>query len=334
MSLVAFAAAFTSHTVLLAQTSAVPGATKPALSLESAIELPSVEGRIDHLAYDLVRRRLFVAALGNGSLEVVDLDTKKRLKSVGGLSEPQGVVFLPEADLVAVACGGSGELVVYRAGSLERAADVQVGADADNVRFDPSTKLVYVGYGEGGLAVVDSSSWKVTGRMALGAHPESFQLDAKADRAFVNVPGKRAIEVVDLEERKVVDTWTLKEAESNYPMAIQGADRRLFVACRQPPRLLVLDPANGKTFDSLPLSGDADDVFLDEASGRVFASCGAGSIDVFARGEKGAFAPAGRVETAPGARTCLYVPAEEKLFLAVPRRGDKAAEIRVYDARR
>jgi len=117
-------------------------------------------------------------------------------------------------------------------------------------------------------------------------------------------------------------------------MAIQGADRRLFVACRQPAKLVVLDPSNGRTFDALDLSGDADDVFLDEASGRVYAACGAGSIDIFRRGEKGAYELERKIATAAGARTCLYSPGQEKLYLAVPHRGSQRAEIRVYDAGR
>jgi hypothetical protein len=196
------------------------------------------------------------------------------------------------------------------------------------------TKFVYVGYGEGGLAIVDARTWKVVGDIALGAHPESFQFDSMHRRLYANVPSKREIAVVDVETRKVLEAWPVKEAEGNFPMAMQGADRRLFVACRQPARLLVYEPLNGHVYDSLPLSGDADDVYLDEASGRLFASCGAGSIDVFDRDEKGAYLPAGKVETAPGARTCLYSPTEESLYLAVPRRGDRPAEIRVYGARR
>ncbi len=306
----------------------------PPLRLIEAIELPGVEGRIDHLALDLARRRLFVAALENGSLEVVDLEGKKRLKSVTGLAEPQQVLFLDEQDQLLVTNGGSGLLDVFDAHSLERVASVKIGEDADNLRYDPRTKLVYVGYGAGALAIVDAKDWKVVGEIALGGHPESFQFDARTKRALVNVPDKRQIVVIDLALRKVVETWPVKEAEKNYPMAIQGADRRVFVACRKPALLLVLDPANGRTFDALELAGDADDVFLDEASSRVFVSCGEGSIDVFQRGELGRYAPAGRMKTAAGARTCLYSPGEEKLYLAVPHRGDQRAEVRVYDARR
>jgi len=310
-------------------------ATRPevGLTLEASIELPGVEGRMDHLAIDLGRRRLFVAALEHGTLEVVDLDTKKRLKSVTGFSEPQGVLFFADIGRVFVANGGNGMLDVIDPGTLEKVASVKIGDDADNVRCDPATKTVYVGYGDGALAIVDTTKWKVIGEIPLGAHPESFQFDARMKRAFVNLPAKREIAVVDLALREVVEHWPMKEAAQNFPMAIQGADRRLFVACRQPGKLLVLDPSNGRTFDALDLSGDADDVFLDEASGRVYVACGAGFLDVFRRGEKGAYEAEGRIATAAGSRTCLYSPGGEKLYVAVPHRGDQRAEIRVYDTR-
>jgi hypothetical protein len=306
---------------------------KPALRLEATISLPKVEGRIDHLALDRRSDRLFVAALGNKTLEVVDVAAKRFVKSIAGLKQPQGVLCLEEDGKVCVADGELGTLEIFDAVALEKTGSVKVGADADNVRFDPRTRLVYVGVEGGALAIVDAKTWKVVGKVPLGGHPESFQFDAKTTRAFVNVPAKRAIEVVDLELREVVATWPVREAAANFPMAIQGADRRLFVACREPPKLLVLDPRDGRTMDALDLAGDADDVFLDEASGRVYAACGEGFVDVFFRGETGAYTRGERIPTASGARTCLYSPGEERLYLAVPHRGEQACEIRVYDAR-
>jgi len=320
--------------ILLALSTASIGqeASSSDLRLDSAVELPGVEGRIDHLALDASRRRLFVAALENGSLEVVDLDTRKRIKSISGLSKPAGVLLLPSLSRVLVTEAGSGKLSVFDAGTLEPAVSVEVGPDADNLRYEPLTKLVYVGFGDGALGIVDPRTWKKTGEVPLGSHPESFQFDARSTRAFVNLPGSREIAVVDLVLGKVVERWPLEVAEKNYPMAIQGADRRLFVACREPARLLVLDPSSGRRFEALELSGDADDVFLDEASSLLFVSCGSGSIDVFERGEKGAYARSGSVATAAGARTCLYSPGEKKLYLAVPHRGEQRSEIRIYDA--
>jgi len=305
--------------------------------LEKTIELPDVKGRIDHLALDRSHRRLFVAALGNGSLEVVDLSTGRREKTLRGFSEPQGVLVLEKEGRILVTNGGSGTLDVLEGTKCEKVGSVVVGPDADNLRHDPRTKLAYVGFGEGergGLAIVDTATWKRVGEIPLGGHPESFQFDAKGERAFVNVPSKRAVVVVDLTRRQVAATWPLEQAEANFPMAVQGADRRLFVACRKPAQLLVLDPANGRTFETLELSGDADDVFLDEASSRLFVACGGGSIDVFERGELGKYGLLEKIETRKGARTCLYSPGEEKLYLAVPAAGDSAAEIRVYDTRK
>jgi hypothetical protein len=318
--------------VLLAALASTAEEPKSALRLLDTIALPSVQGRIDHLALDRRRNRLFVAALGNGTLEVVDLDAKKVVKGVKGLAEPQGVLCLEEEGKVCVANGGSGSLDVFDASSLEKVASVKVGDDADNVRFDPGTKLVYVGYGDGALAVVDAKTWKVAGEIRLPGHPESFQLDVPSKRAFVNVPSKHEIEVVDLEMRKISAVWPVREAGQNFPMAILLAERRLFIACRSPAKLLVLD-TDGRSWDALELSGDADDIFLDEARGRLFVSCGEGLVDVFRRNEGGQYPRVERFRTAAGARTCLYAPGEEKLYLAVPRRGDQGAEIRIYDTR-
>jgi len=309
----------------------------PSIRLEKTIELPGVTGRIDHLAIDLVRRRLFVAALGNDTVEVVDLRGGVHEKSLKGFSEPQGVLVLDPEDRILVTNGGSGLLGVLDGTKLEKVAAVPIGPDADNIRHDPLSKQVIVGFGEGehgGLSIVDTATWKVVAEILVGGHPESFQFDAKGERAFVNVPSKRAIVVVDLTRRKVLDTWPLEGAEANFPMAIQGGDRRLFVGCRQPAQLIVIDPVKGRTFEALPLSGDPDDVFLDEASSRVFVTCGAGAIDVFERRDLGKYAHLERVETRSGARTCLFSPGEEELFVAVPRKGDSAAEIRVYDTRK
>ena len=304
--------------------------------LVSTIELAGVDGRLDHLALDRERRRVFVAAVGNGSVEVVDLEIGTRSRSLPGFAEPHAVLVLDAVNRVLVACGGSGTLEVLEGTGYERVGRVEVGADADNLRFDPRSGFCYVGVGEGeggALAIVDTEGWKLVDRVALGGHPESFHFDAKSERAFVNVPSKRAVLIVDLTRRRIAETWPLEGAEGNYPMALQGADRRLFVACRKPPCLLVFDPAKGRLFETLPLGADADDVQLDEASGRVFVACGAGSIDVFERGELGRYGALASVATRSGARTCVLSPGEEKLYVAVPRDGDSSAEIRIYDVR-
>jgi len=312
-----------------AQTSSAP------LVRAGTIELPGVDGRIDHLAVDLARERLFLAALGNDSVEVVDLRAGKHLRSLPGASEPQGIAYLADCDRIVVANGGSGACDVYDGATLERTARVEVGADADNVRYDARAKRVYVAFGEGALGVVDAASWKVVERIALTGHPESFQLDAQGKSAWVNVPDAGALVRIDLEARKGVATVRLDEARANFPLAWVPPDSsapegRLLVGCRSPAKLLVRDAKSGAKLAALELSGDTDDVFYDARRRRAYAVCGAGSIDVFADDERDGLRALARVASAPGARTGLFVPERERLFVAVPRRDGQRAEVTIF----
>jgi DNA-binding beta-propeller fold protein YncE len=293
------------------------------------IPMPKVEGRIDHLAYDAKAGRLSVAALGNNTVEVIDLAAGKVIHKIEGLHEPQGVVSLDGQ--IVVASGGDGTCRFHDAATFKLVRSVDCKDDADNVRYDAEAKLVYVGYGGGGLAVIDPEKGSRLGDIPLDGHPESFQLESKGKRIFVNVPKSGHIAVVDREKRAVIATWKLS-AGSNFPMALDEAGHRLFVGCRQPAKLLVFDTEGGKEIGAVECSGDADDVFFDAPSKRVFVSCGAGFLDVFDAAE----APKriARVPTASGARTCLYVADLGKIFLAVPHRDRQQAEIRVFKTSR
>src|SRR5437899_7224412 len=147
------------------------------LKMSQTILLPGVEGRIDHMSVDVNGQRLFVAALGNNTLEVVDLAQGKRLRSVTGLREPQGVVYIPELDQVVVANGDDGTVRTFDAKSFMMVSSLMLGDDADNVRYDPAGGRLVVGYGAGALAFIDARSHKVLGTVKLSAHPESFQLE-------------------------------------------------------------------------------------------------------------------------------------------------------------
>jgi DNA-binding beta-propeller fold protein YncE len=296
--------------------------------LVQTIPMPKVEGRIDHLAFDAKAVRLLVAALGNNSVEVLDLGQGKVIHKIEGLQEPQGILAW-EGQIV-VASGGDGSCRFYDGTTFKPARNVDCKEDADNVRYDAEAKLVYVGYGGGALGVIDPEKGARIGDIPLEGHPESFQLESKGKRIYVNVPKAGHIAVVDREKRAVIAKWKLS-ASSNFPMALDEAGHRLFVGCRQPAKLLVIDTESGKETASIDCSGDTDDVFYDAASKRVYVSCGAGFLDVFDVSE----APRriARMATAAGARTSLLVPDTGKLYLAVPHRGSQASEIRVYKVR-
>lgn len=307
----------------------------PAPVLKRAIPLAGVSGRIDHLAYDAETQRLFVAALENGSLEVVDLERGERIRSVGGLSEPQGVAYVPERKQVVVACGGDGTARALDARTLEERARVAVGEDADNVRLSPDGRSIIVGYGSGALASLESATLRKTGEVWLSGHPESFQVDPGAHRIFVNVPGGLvggggAVAVADPSTQKVIATWPLKEAGRNFPMALDAPHRRLYVGCRRSAKLLVIETDSGRVVASPECVGDADDVFLDAGTGRVLVIGGDGAVDVFEAKDGQGCIKSASVRTESGARTGLYVPERHALYVAVPKRGGHQAEIREY----
>jgi DNA-binding beta-propeller fold protein YncE len=303
------------------------------VALVETIELRNVDGRLDHLAADVTAQRLYVAALGNNTVEVLDLKSPSHAKSVVGFHAPQGVAVLPETHVVAIADGQGQGIQFIDAGDYRRINATRLGDDSDNVRYDLSTKRLFVGFGSGALAVINPSDGKLLGVAKLPGHPESFQLEHAGPRAFVNVPDADQIAVVDRMAMEVIATWPVVGAKANFPLALDEANHRLFVGCRRPAKVLVYDTSTGKSLSSFDIVGDTDDLFYDGARRRLYVSGGEGFLDVFQEQEPGRFARIAHVPTAPGARTALFVPEQSRLYIAVPHRGGQRAEVRVYEAR-
>jgi DNA-binding beta-propeller fold protein YncE len=299
------------------------------LRLEKTIPLPDVQGRIDHLSIDVKNQRLFVAALGNNTVEVIDLEQGKRIRSIPGFHEPQGVLYLPDVNRLYVANGEDGALRLFDGTSYEAIKSIKLGDDADNIRFDAERKHVYVGYGSGALAVMSEDGTKVA-EISLDAHPESFQLEKNGPRLFVNLPKSRKVAVVDRTTRAVISTWGTGGALSNYPMALDEKDHRLFIVCRLPARLIVLDTKTGTVIEKLSVIGDSDDVFYDQARKRVYATGGEGGISVYQQQDSDHYKQIAKLTTVKGARTSFFSPDLNKLFVAARRDGSEPAAIRVY----
>lgn len=315
--------------LLVAVTTQTNGGPAPVV-LTRTIDLTAVEGRIDHLALDTVRQQLFVAALGNNTVEVLDLNKGVRRSSLPGFHEPQGIVALPDFNAVAVANGQSGDLRVLGMADLQTRRTVPLSEDADNVRYDAAAKRLYVAHGSGAISAIDAASGRVLGEVRLAGHPESFQLERSGSRMFVNVPAAKSVAVIDRVAMKLVATWPISGAEANYPMALDEEGHRLFVGCRKPARMVVLDTRSGDQITAFEMAGDTDDIFYDAARERLYVSCGDGFLDVFQHKGVATFARVAHVATAAGARTSLLVAEQQELYLAVPHRGSQKAEIRVY----
>jgi hypothetical protein len=324
----------------IATPSAVAQQSEP-LSLDSHIPLPGVKGRIDHLSVDLTGQRIFVAAVDNHTLEVIDLKLGRTVHTITDLNEPQGVFYDASTNRLFVACALDGTMKIFDGTTFHVLATVKYPDDADNVRYDSRNKNVIVGYagakqlrkretGTGGLGFLDSDGKKIAD-IVIDAHPESFQLEKTGSRLFVNVPDKKEIEVIEVPKHAVVARWPITE-ENNFPMALDEEHHRLFVASWYPPQLVVFETQSGKQIASAETAGPSDDLFFDSQRGRIYVLTSKGYIEVFQQKDPDHYERIASYPTPPHTQTGLYVPDWGKLFAAVQRQGEQDAEVRVYQA--
>jgi hypothetical protein len=300
------------------------------LQLKQTIALPGVEGRIDHFALDAAGHRLFVCALGNNTVEVLDLAKGQRIHSITGLGSPQGIAYIPELNRILVANETGGVCKIYDGKSFQEISELNLKDDADNVRYDEATRKIYVGFGSGGLAIINAPDGKQVGSIKLSAHPEAFELEKNGKRIFVNVPNARHVAVIDRDQGKAVATWKTDLAFGNFPMALDEANHRLFIGCRIPSKLVVLNTDFGEIVARIDISGDPDEVFYDGKRRRIYAVCGTGKVDIVEQTDPNTYKPFAKVDTIDGARTGLFVSERDILFIAVPNHASQNAEVRAY----
>ena len=298
------------------------------LTLKQTIPLPGVEGRIDHMDVDLRHRILYMCALGNNSLEAVDLANGKVLHSIKGLHEPQGNAYVPQTGEIMVANGGDGSCRFYNAATFKLTASIALGSDADDVRYDSSSQKIYVGYGEGGIAVIDAVQHKKIAEAQLPAHPEGFQLDKKLDRLFVNVPDAGKIFSINLSDLKTSAEWKSPHG-ANFPMAIDEEQNILFIGCRTPARLVAINATTGNVVSEAVMVADVDDLYFDSRTNKVYVSGGGGAIQIFSFSDSRLRLIA-NIPTRGGARTSLLVPSLQFFLLAERAGGGKAAQVEVF----
>jgi DNA-binding beta-propeller fold protein YncE len=342
-------------TLLLLQVLALPllamGQASPVLVLKARIPLANVNGRMDHLGVDINSKRLFATAFNNHTVEVIDLEAGRQVHTITDLAEPQGAFYDTSTNRLFVASSMDGTVKIFDGNTFQMVATVKLSTDADNVRYDARSNRVVVGYGgekflggkpvrgqgDGALAFLDATG-KKTVEIALDAHPESFQLEKTGTRVFVNVPDHKEIEVADVVKGSVLAHWPVTTCTDNFPMTLDEAHHRLFVGCRTPARLLVLDTESGKTVASLE-TGSSDDIFYDASKGRVYVIVSAGFIDVFQQKDADHYDKIARYPTAPGSGagfgsgTGFFVPDWGELFVSARAQGNQGAAILVYETR-
>jgi YVTN family beta-propeller protein len=302
------------------------------LKLVGTIQLPNVSGRIDHLAFVTKNQTIFVAAFGNNTVEVVDLKTKKVIHTIKGLHEPQGIKYIPESNTVFVANGENGECDIYNADTYQLITSIKMpGGDADNVRYDDTNDKIFVGYGDGGIVVIDAKTLKQLADIKLPGHPESFQLSADSKRIYVNVPDAQILATIDLDKYTITNKWKIEIAKANFPMALDATNHRLFVGCRNPSKLLVINSESGNIVAQIDIDSDTDDIFYDNPSKQIHLSCGGGYVDVIKQNGPDKYDITLRIESRSGARTSLFVPELNQLLVAAPARSGSEAQLMIYE---
>jgi DNA-binding beta-propeller fold protein YncE len=254
------------------------------------------------------------------------LGSQKFIRTITGLKEPQGVGFVASTDTLYVANAHDGSVQLFQGADLSPAGRIELGDDADNIRVDSASSKVFIGYGGGALAVIDPATRAKIADIPLKAHPEAFVLDEPGKQAFVNLPDARQIAVVDIAAIKVSSSLSLKDARSNFPMALDREEQVFLAVTRSPPKLLVFGLQDHALRKSVDTCGDADDVFVDAKRQRAYVSCGEGFIDIFDT-RQDRYEKISQLSTASGARTSLFVPVLDRLFLAVRAAGSDAAAI-------
>ena len=293
--------------------------------------MANVKGRIDHMDVNLKDQIVYVAALGNNTLEVVDLRGGRIIHSIKGLSEPQGVGYIPQHQEIFVANGANGDCYFYNAHSFEKIATIHLPSDADDVRYDSVERKIYVGYGEGGIAMIDADTHKQIGDVNLPAHPESFQLDKRLNSLFVNLPDAKIVGVLDLKQLKLTGKWGRSALAANFPMAVDTIQHRVFVGYRHPAKLIVFDGKTGQEISENTIAGDADDLYYDIDTKEIIISGGDGHISIFKQQGQNEYRQIANILSRNGARTSLLIP-QLKLFVLAERAdsGD-GANISVYN---
>ena len=300
------------------------------LTLQKEIALSNIKGRIDHIDINLKDQIAYIAALGNNTLEIVDLKNGKVTGSITGLDEPQGVAYLAKHKEILIANGGTGECGFYNALTLKKMGSIKLADDADDVRYDAETDKLYVGYGSGGIAIIDAASHKQVGDIPLPAHPESFQLDTKTNKLWVNLPGSGMVGVCDPNTLKLTAKWSKLLPRANFPMAYDEAQHRIIVGYRVPAKLIVYDSETGTEIFSAPMVGDVDDLYWDTKSRSVYISGGGGAVDIFKQISDKTYKQTAHIKTRDGARTSLLVPELGLFLIAARESGDKKAALLVY----
>jgi len=324
----------------LATGSRIEGQAGSQLRLIQTISIPNVKGRLDHMDVDTAGKRLFVAALENGSVEVIDLQAAKAGRSIRGFQKPQGIAFIPSLNKVFVASGDDGMVRVYRGDTLDLLDSIKLELGPNRVAYDPHKKLVYVGFGGkdagedyGQVGIIDATTDKVTGEVRVSAHPSELLLDNSGETLFVFIPASSRIQEIDTKKRAAIGAWPVS-SERPGDGAFDEFSQRLMIGTHTPPRMIVMDAKTGKEITSLPTVDGMDGVYYDGVRRRIYISGGrgldVGFVFVYQQKDADHYELTGKIPTKPGAGTSFWSPELNRYYVAAAAHDNEPASILVF----
>ncbi|MGH9357193.1 MAG: YncE family protein [Terriglobia bacterium] len=309
------------------------------LRLIKSVPLPGVHGRFDHLAVDLQGNRLFLAARENKTIEVIDLASEKRLRSIGGIGTPHAEYYVPETHELLVSVGDEGVCKFLDGRTFKTIKNVKISVGADSIVYDPDAKRLYIvnggkdinNYKYSLISVIDVMNRKDLGDIKVdGAELESMAVERSGARLFVNMKTLKEVGIIDRNTMRVVSTWPIPGAGVNTPMALDEGHHRLFVGCRVPAEVVVFNTDTGKVVARIPCVGNADDMSYDQARKRIYVTGEAGFISVIAQADPDHYHTTATIRTRVNARNSLFVPQLNRFFVEVPNDGPQEAELLIF----
>lgn len=294
------------------------------LKLMHSVELPGYKGDFDHFAVDPARGRLLLAAEDHGTLEVFELKTGKHLRTVKGIETPHSILVRPGSPTILVTDSGKSMSKLLDADSYEQKGTVTLVPGADSIGYDAAANTLYVVTGgkdvemaTAELAAINPDSGEKLGAIKFDDnHVEAMALEKNGNRLFINLAQTNKIAVVDRKTMRELAQWPVPPAKGNAMVAIDEARHRLFVVCRTPGTLVVMNSDTGAVTNSLPAPQRADDVLFDAAANRLYVPGGEGNIEVYDTTDADHVKSIAKVKTAPGAKTGILLPQRKQLILA------------------
>jgi hypothetical protein len=325
-----------------------------AVRLVRAIPLPGVTGRLDHMGVDLEKKRLFVAAVANNTLEVVDLSGGKVLNSLTGFKDTQDALFLGGDFNKLYVSSLDGHVRVFQGETFRLVQDFKIEPDPNRLFYDPTTNLIYFGYGGqnagfdayGRVGVLQPKRGAgydqlVADMIAPTPRPGHLAEIAMEDNGILLICDSRAdlIYQFDTRKRELIKSWPAG-GDGAADMALDGIRHRLFVGTRSPPEMTVYDSLSGKAIQSLPAPQTMDGVYYDAKLKRIYMTGGRwygtpeaspGWIYVYQQKDPDHYDVISKIKTRPGSGTSLLVPQFNTFYVASQAIGDQEAAILVFE---